>query len=75
MGTSSVCRLVDGSLRSFSAKYPRELIPEWMGGEQNADEIINACLTCLANVSGWAVENSISPKGLVSLMLLAAWSC
>ena len=67
MGTSSVrACLVDSSLRIlFQRSIPVNLDSGLDGrAEQSADEIINASLTCLADVSGWAVKNLISPLGL-----------
>ena len=67
MGTSSVrACLVDESLkilyqRSISVNLNSELDGR---AEQDVEEIINASLTCLADVSGWAADNSISPAGL-----------
>ena len=67
MGTSSMrACLVDESLRIL---FQRSITVDLNSGldgraEQNAEEIINASLTCLADVSSWAAENSISPAGL-----------
>ena len=67
MGTSSVrACLVDGSLRILFQRSVNVDLNSGLDGraEQNAEAIINASLTCLADVSGWATENSISPAGL-----------
>ena len=67
MGTSSVrACLVDGSLKIlFQRSIPVNLDSGLDGrAEQNAEEVISACLNCLADVSAWAAENSISPAGL-----------
>ncbi len=67
MGTSSVrACLIDDSLKIL---YQRSISVNLNSGldgcaEQSAEEVIDASLSCLADVSSWAAKNSISPMGL-----------
>ncbi len=67
MGTGSVrACLVDESLRILYQRSISVSLNSGLDGraEQNAEEVIDASLTCLAEISSWAAENSISPAGL-----------
>ena len=67
MGTSSVrACLVDDSLKIlFQRSVPVNLDSGLDGrAEQSAEEVISACLNCLADAITWAAENSVSPAGL-----------